>query len=143
MTSTEKLSRRPPLRKKCTCAANCFIGHHPGKGSTFIRGLCVFSNHHEGTWLKNICDRGAHTCAVIDAHPSTPPFGVEPRTMKLDCSRIETGLLSLATRERERESRFNLSSDDNRVRVCRSRGQRLNSTFALQRHTSSTAVVMV
>ncbi|GFU43087.1 transposable element Tcb2 transposase, partial [Trichonephila clavipes] len=41
------------------------------------------------------------------------------------------------------ESRFNLSSDDNRVRVWRPRGERLNSAFALQRHTAPTAGVMV
>ncbi|GFS73838.1 transposable element Tcb2 transposase [Trichonephila clavipes] len=43
----------------------------------------------------------------------------------------------------ERESRFNLSSDDNRVRVWRPRGERLNPAFALQRHTSPTVGVMV
>ncbi|GFT39024.1 transposable element Tcb2 transposase [Trichonephila clavipes] len=41
------------------------------------------------------------------------------------------------------ESRFNLSSDDNRARVWRPRGERLNPAFALQRHTPPTAVVMV
>ncbi|GFW41697.1 transposable element Tcb2 transposase [Trichonephila clavipes] len=41
------------------------------------------------------------------------------------------------------ESRFNLSSADNRVRVWRSRGERLNTAFALLRHTASTAGVMV
>ncbi|GFT59228.1 transposable element Tcb2 transposase [Trichonephila clavipes] len=41
------------------------------------------------------------------------------------------------------ESRFNLSSDDNRVRVWRPLGERLNSAFALQRHTAPTAGVMV
>ncbi|GFX64180.1 transposable element Tcb2 transposase [Trichonephila clavipes] len=41
------------------------------------------------------------------------------------------------------ESRFNLSSDDNRVRVWRPRGERLNSDFPLQRHTTPTAGVMV
>lgn len=41
------------------------------------------------------------------------------------------------------ESRFNLSSDDNRVRVWRLRGERLNPAFALQRHTAPTAGVMV
>ncbi|GFS73835.1 transposable element Tcb2 transposase [Trichonephila clavipes] len=41
------------------------------------------------------------------------------------------------------ESRFNLSSDDNRVRVWRPRGERLNPAFALQRHTSPTVGVMV
>ncbi|GFS83030.1 hypothetical protein TNCV_1286651 [Trichonephila clavipes] len=29
------------------------------------------------------------TCAALDAHPSTPPFGVAPRTKKLDCSGME------------------------------------------------------
>ncbi|GFV38746.1 transposable element Tcb1 transposase [Trichonephila clavipes] len=37
------------------------------------------------------------------------------------------------------ESRFNLSSDDNRVRVWRPRGERLNPASALQRHTAPTA----
>ncbi|GFW56408.1 transposable element Tcb2 transposase [Trichonephila clavipes] len=41
------------------------------------------------------------------------------------------------------ESRFNLSSDDNRVRVWIPRGERLNPAFALQRHTAPTAGVMV
>ncbi|GFU61384.1 transposable element Tcb2 transposase [Trichonephila clavipes] len=41
------------------------------------------------------------------------------------------------------ESRFNLSSDDNRVRVRRPRGERLNPAFALQRHVTLTAGVMV
>ncbi|GFV57543.1 transposable element Tcb2 transposase [Trichonephila clavipes] len=33
------------------------------------------------------------TCAAFDAHPSTPPFGVVPRTRKLDCSGMEPGRL--------------------------------------------------
>ncbi|GFV81658.1 transposable element Tcb1 transposase [Trichonephila clavipes] len=41
------------------------------------------------------------------------------------------------------ESRFNLSSDDNRVCVWRPRGERLNPAFALQRHTAPTTCVMV
>ncbi|GFU67659.1 transposable element Tcb2 transposase [Trichonephila clavipes] len=41
------------------------------------------------------------------------------------------------------ESRFHLSSDDNRVRVWRPRGERLNPTFALLQHTAPTAGVMV
>ncbi|GFV62488.1 transposable element Tcb1 transposase [Trichonephila clavipes] len=40
------------------------------------------------------------------------------------------------------EFRFNLNSDDNRVRVWRPRGERLNPDFALQRHTAPTAGVM-
>ncbi|GFX67357.1 transposable element Tcb2 transposase [Trichonephila clavipes] len=41
------------------------------------------------------------------------------------------------------ESRFNLSSDDNPVRVWRPHGERLNSAFALQQHTAPTAGVML
>ncbi|GFY05781.1 transposable element Tcb2 transposase [Trichonephila clavipes] len=41
------------------------------------------------------------------------------------------------------ESRFNLSSDDNRVRVWRPRGECLIPAFALQRHTAPTAGVIV
>ncbi|GFW28043.1 transposable element Tcb2 transposase [Trichonephila clavipes] len=41
------------------------------------------------------------------------------------------------------ESRFNLSSDDNRVRVWRPRGERLNPAFASQQHTAPKAGVMV
>ncbi|GFS76216.1 transposable element Tcb2 transposase [Trichonephila clavipes] len=40
------------------------------------------------------------------------------------------------------ESRFNHSSDDNRVRAWRPRGERLNPAFALQRHTAPTAGVV-
>ncbi|GFU51116.1 transposable element Tcb2 transposase [Trichonephila clavipes] len=41
------------------------------------------------------------------------------------------------------ESRFNLSSDGNRVRVRRPHGERSNSAFALQRHTTPTTGVLV
>ncbi|GFS74807.1 transposable element Tcb2 transposase [Trichonephila clavipes] len=41
------------------------------------------------------------------------------------------------------ESRFNLSSDDIRVRVWKTRGECFNRAFALQRPTSLTAGVMV
>ncbi|GFX90344.1 transposable element Tcb2 transposase [Trichonephila clavipes] len=40
------------------------------------------------------------------------------------------------------ESRFNLSSDDNRVHVWRPRGEHLNPAFALQQHTSPTDSVI-
>ncbi|GFW13473.1 transposable element Tcb2 transposase [Trichonephila clavipes] len=38
------------------------------------------------------------------------------------------------------ESRFNLSSDDNRFRVWRPRDERLNPAFVVQRHTAPTAL---
>ncbi|GFV00529.1 transposable element Tcb2 transposase [Trichonephila clavipes] len=41
------------------------------------------------------------------------------------------------------QRQFNLSSDDNRVRVWGPRSERLNPVFALQQHTAPTADVMV
>ncbi|GFX71288.1 transposable element Tcb2 transposase [Trichonephila clavipes] len=41
------------------------------------------------------------------------------------------------------ESGFNLSSDDNCVRIWRPRGEHLNPFFTLQRHTTPTAGAMV
>ncbi|GFV58780.1 transposable element Tcb2 transposase [Trichonephila clavipes] len=76
--------------------------------------------------------------AALDAHPSTPPFGVVPLTRKLDCS----GMKPCRLFSDAREPRFNLSSDDNRVQVWRPRGERLNPAFALQRHAAPTAGVM-
>ncbi|KFM63304.1 Transposable element Tcb1 transposase, partial [Stegodyphus mimosarum] len=55
----------------------------------------------------------------------------------------ETGLQRNGTRSSfSDESRFNLGSDDNRVRVWRARGERLNPAFAVQRHIAPTAGVM-
>ncbi|GFX17740.1 uncharacterized protein TNCV_475401 [Trichonephila clavipes] len=52
-----------------------------------------------------------------------------------DC--VQTRLSSLL-----RESRFNLSSDDNRVREWRPHGECLNPAFVLQRYTAPTAGLM-
>ncbi|GFU66039.1 transposable element Tcb2 transposase [Trichonephila clavipes] len=41
------------------------------------------------------------------------------------------------------ESRLNLSSDDNRIRVWRPRGELLNLAFTLQRHTAPSAGAML
>ncbi|GFW69315.1 transposable element Tcb2 transposase [Trichonephila clavipes] len=41
------------------------------------------------------------------------------------------------------ESRFNLSSDDNHVRVCKCHGECFNPAFSLQRHTAPKVDVMV
>ncbi|GFT25848.1 transposable element Tcb1 transposase [Trichonephila clavipes] len=76
------------------------------------------------------------TCAAIDAYPSTPPFGLVPLRGNWTAAEWSKVILS-------DESRFNLSSDDSRVRVWRLRYERFNPTFALERRTTSTAGVMV
>ncbi|GFY13169.1 transposable element Tcb2 transposase [Trichonephila clavipes] len=68
--------------------------------------------------------------------PLTPPidvFGWSGATYE------DTGLQVVLSNE----SRFNLCSDDNRVHVWKSRGERPNPAFALQRHTAPTAGVMI
>ncbi|GFX58750.1 uncharacterized protein TNCV_804541 [Trichonephila clavipes] len=72
------------------------MGHHPGTGSTFTRGSCVFSNDTKVPGCRTFGIAAPITCAALDTHPSTPPFGVVPRTRKLDCSGMET-VSSLAT----------------------------------------------
>ncbi|GFV95975.1 uncharacterized protein TNCV_2096441 [Trichonephila clavipes] len=76
-----------------------------------------------------------NTCVALDAHPSTPSFGAMPHTRKLDCAN-ECNQVVFCD-----ESIFIFSSDDNRVRVWRHSGERLNPASALQRHTAPTAVI--
>ncbi|GFV43103.1 transposable element Tcb2 transposase [Trichonephila clavipes] len=99
-----------------------------------IGPLC-FLEPYEGAWLKDIWDRGAHYVPLTPTH---------------DCLHLEwcraRGNWTAAEWNQivfSNESRLNLSSDDNRVRVGRSRGKRLNPAFALQRHTTPTACVVV
>ncbi|GFV82152.1 uncharacterized protein TNCV_2790501 [Trichonephila clavipes] len=129
-------SRRPSHRKKCTRTANCFIGRHSGTGSTFIRGPVS---------SRTIRRR------LVEGHlGSLRPLRVLPLTSTHRRLRLEwcyaRGNWTAAEWNQvvfSDESRFNLSSDDNRVRVWRPRDERLNPAFALQRHTASTACVMV
>ncbi|GFX40915.1 transposable element Tcb2 transposase [Trichonephila clavipes] len=103
MPSTYQLFRRPPHLKKCTRTANCFIDCHLSTGSTFTRGHCLLEPN-EGAWLKEITEGalGNWTAAEWNQVVFSDEF------------------------------RFNLRSDDNRVRVWRPRGEHLNLAFALQ-----------
>ncbi|GFV09936.1 uncharacterized protein TNCV_2318661 [Trichonephila clavipes] len=65
--------------------------HHLGTGSTFIRDPCVFSNHTKEPGCRTFGIVEPITWAALDAPPSPPPFGVVPRTRKLDCSGMEPG----------------------------------------------------
>ncbi|GFU85422.1 transposable element Tcb2 transposase [Trichonephila clavipes] len=85
---------------------------------------------------RQVVEKTTTSCAARDAHPSTPPFGVVPRSRKLNAAEWNHVVFS-------DEPRFNFSSDDNCVRVWRPRGECLNPAFALQRHTAPTAGGMV
>ncbi|GFX15933.1 hypothetical protein TNCV_522401 [Trichonephila clavipes] len=86
--------------------------------------MCLLEPY-EGARLKDIWDSSAHYVCFLPAHPWKPPFGVVPHTRTLDCTEMEPVVFS-------DKSKFSLSSDDNRVRVWRPRGERLNPPFALQ-----------
>ncbi|GFT51749.1 uncharacterized protein TNCV_4440491 [Trichonephila clavipes] len=87
--SIDQSSRRPPHRKKYTRTANCFIDRHPRTDSY----LCVFLNHTKARGGRTFGIAALITCAILDAHPSTPPFELVSRIRKLDCSRMELGRL--------------------------------------------------
>ncbi|GFS74532.1 transposable element Tcb2 transposase [Trichonephila clavipes] len=90
----------------------------------------------DASW-RDIWYCGAHyVYCANDTHPTTFSFGVVSRTMGLDCNIMRHVVFS-------DKSRNNLSSDANRVRVWRSRGEYHNLAFALQRQTAVTAGLMV
>ncbi|GFU38725.1 transcription factor RFX4 [Trichonephila clavipes] len=96
-------------------------------------GVPVFSR----TIRRCLAEEHLESRSPLRVLPLTSPFGVMPRRRKLDCA-VEWNPVVFSD-----ESTFNLSSDDNRVRVWRPRGERLNLASALQRHTTLTADVMV
>ncbi|GFU70884.1 uncharacterized protein TNCV_2206011 [Trichonephila clavipes] len=64
-----------------------------GPGRTVSSGPYVFSNHTKASGRMSFGIVVPITCVALDAHPSTPPFGVVPCTRKLDCSGMEPGRL--------------------------------------------------
>ncbi|GFU72517.1 transposable element Tcb2 transposase [Trichonephila clavipes] len=69
--------------------------------------------------------------------PLTPTY----RRLRLECCRARGNWTASESNQVvfSDESRFNLSSDDNSIRLWRSRAEHLNPAFALQRHTTPTA----
>ncbi|GFT70053.1 transposable element Tcb2 transposase [Trichonephila clavipes] len=87
---------------------------------------------HTSRLLDGYIDRGAHyvRCTL------RPHIELVRRTRKWTAAEWKQVIFS-------DESSFNLSSDDNHVCVWRPRREHLNPAFALQRHTTPTAGVMV
>ncbi|GFV56024.1 transposable element Tcb2 transposase [Trichonephila clavipes] len=128
--SIDQSSRRPPHSKKYTCTANCFIGRHPGAGSTFILGDPVSSR----TIRRHLAEGHLGSRRPLRVLPLTPT----DRRLRLEWCRARGNWTAAEWNQVvfSDESRFNLSSDDNRVSVWRPHGERLNPAFALQRHRS-------
>ncbi|GFS97454.1 transposable element Tcb2 transposase [Trichonephila clavipes] len=64
----------------------------PPVSSRTIR-RCLAEGHLGSQHPLRVLPLAPITCAALDAHPSTPPFRVVPRTRKLDCSGVEPGRL--------------------------------------------------
>ncbi|GFW21034.1 transposable element Tcb1 transposase [Trichonephila clavipes] len=94
-------------------------------------GFLSLLEPYEGVWLKDIWDHGTHYMCC-------------PRRLRLKWC-YARGNWTVAEWNQDAfidESRFNLSSDDNRVRMLRTRGERLDPALDLQRHIAPTAGVM-
>ncbi|GFY09062.1 transposable element Tcb2 transposase [Trichonephila clavipes] len=131
-------SRREDYRiGGCPRTANCFVGRHPGTGSTPSLGALVSS----GTIRKRLAEGHLGSRLPLRVLPLTPTH----RRFRLEwcCTRGNWTAVEWNQVVFSDESRYNLSSDENRVRVWRTRGERLNPSFALQRHNAPTAGVMV
>ncbi|GFX45169.1 uncharacterized protein TNCV_3432171 [Trichonephila clavipes] len=115
--STDQSSRRPPHCKKCTRTANCFIGRHPGIGSTFTRA--------------SASSRTIRRCLAEGHLGSRHPLRVLPLTSTHRRLRLKWC-----------HARGNWTSRKS-CSCVETRGKRLNPAFAFQRHRAPTAGVMV
>ncbi|GFV95287.1 transposable element Tcb2 transposase [Trichonephila clavipes] len=134
MPSTDQSSRRPPHRKGCPRTADCVIGRHPGTGS-------IFSTVSSRTIRRRMAEGHLGSRRPLRELPLTPThrrFRLGWYWARGNWTAAEWNQVVFSD-----ESRFNLSSDDNCVRVWRPRGERYNPVFALRRHTAPTAGVMV
>ncbi|GFW73654.1 transposable element Tcb2 transposase [Trichonephila clavipes] len=106
------------------------------------------SRREDGHIVRNACVQPTASSAAIQAQVA-PSLGapVSSRTIRRCLDEEHLGSRRPLPEGNQvffsDKSRFNLSSEDNRVRVCRLRGERLNPVFALRKHTTPTAGVMV
>ncbi|GFX87907.1 transposable element Tcb2 transposase [Trichonephila clavipes] len=126
----------PPHCKKVTCTANCFNACHPGTGNTFTIEAEVSSR----TIRRRLAEGHLRSRRPLRVLPLTP---AHQRLRLKWCRARGNWTARLNQVVFSGESRFNLSSGDNRVRVGRPRRGRFNPVFTLQRYTTSTAYVMI
>ncbi|GFS94211.1 transposable element Tcb2 transposase [Trichonephila clavipes] len=76
------------------------------------------------------------TCAATNTLSPSPPFEVMPRSKDWSATEWNQDVF-------DHDFSFNLDRYDNSVRVWRTRGERLNPAFAVQRLTAPITGVMV
>ncbi|GFY03857.1 mitogen-activated protein kinase kinase kinase 13-B [Trichonephila clavipes] len=127
------------------------------KSETDVKHLKKLS-HCNVISFKGVCVQPPCFCIIMEYCPSGTLHNllrqgteIPPKKVMEWSKQVAGGMNYLHThkiihrdlKSENNESRFNLSSDHNRVRVWRPCGERLNPAFALQRHTAPTAGVMV
>ncbi|GFW74972.1 uncharacterized protein TNCV_2678401 [Trichonephila clavipes] len=108
--STDQSSRGPPHRKKCTRTANCFIGRPLDTGCTSL-GTPVPSR----TIRRHLAEGHLGSRRLLRVLPLTPTY----RHLRLEWCRARGNWTAAEWNQIvfSDESRINLSSDDNHVRV--------------------------
>ncbi|GFT67219.1 transposable element Tcb2 transposase [Trichonephila clavipes] len=123
-TPSTDQSRRPPHCKKCMRTAHCFISRHPGQVAPSLGALLSsrtirrrLAEGHLGSWCP---------LHMLPLTPNHQRHRLKWYRARGNWTAAEWNRVVFID-----ESRFNLSSDDNRVRMWRPRGERLNPAFAL------------
>ncbi|GFX98484.1 transposable element Tcb2 transposase [Trichonephila clavipes] len=114
--------------KNCTRTANYFIGRYPDTGSIFARVLVSFR-----TIRRRLAEGHLGSLRPLRVLPLTPTH----RSLRLEWCRARRNWTAAEWNQVvfSDESRFNISSDDNRIHVWRPHGERVNPAFVLQRHS--------
>ncbi|GFX22704.1 transposable element Tcb2 transposase [Trichonephila clavipes] len=137
MPSTHQSSRKPSDHSVCTRRAICLIGRGLNTGHTLITGSCSSRTIRRRLAKEHLgLRRPLRMLPLTPTHLRLHLEWCHARGNRTAANGTKSSLVT-------RESRFNLSIDDNRVRVWRPRGEHLNPALALQQHTSSPAGVMV
>ncbi|GFT98724.1 transposable element Tcb1 transposase [Trichonephila clavipes] len=127
----------PVVEKTVTSYGSSFIGRCPDSGSTFTIGPVS-----SGIFAMCLAERRLVSWHPLRVLPMTPVH----RNLRLERCRTRRDWIATEWKQvvfSDESSRFDLSSDGNRVRVWKAHGESLKSAFALQRYTASTADVMV
>ncbi|GFV90163.1 transposable element Tcb2 transposase [Trichonephila clavipes] len=127
--SKDQSSSSLPHHKKCTRTANYFIGRHLGKVAPSV-GAPVSSR----TIRMRLAEGHLESRCPLGVLPLTPTH----RRLRLEWCRARRNWPAAEWNQVviSDESKFNFSSDGNRVGVWKLRGERLNPAFVLQRHTT-------
>ncbi|GFX51783.1 transposable element Tcb2 transposase [Trichonephila clavipes] len=140
--STDQSSRSQPHRKKCTRI-------QPTVSSAAIQAQVILSLRallSSRTIRRHLTEKHLGSrcpLRVLLLKPTHRRFRLEGCHAQRNWTAAEWNQVVGPPRRMIDESRFHLCSDENRVRVGGPRGELLNTVFALQRHTTPTAGVIL